>query len=64
MLLNLNLITITLQHKQSHVCYLDVGMPQEAFSYIKTQLHLTPGLIASQVAENLLDVIQAQVYSA
>jgi len=60
---NLHLITITLGHKLGHVRYLDVGMPQEAYNHIKTQLHLTPGLIASQLAETFPDVTQAQVYS-
>jgi hypothetical protein len=39
-------------------------MPPEALSYIKAQLHLTPGIIASQLAETFPDLTQAQVYAA
>jgi len=61
---NLHMITITIVHKQGHIRYLDVRMPQEAHDHIKAQLHLTPGLIASQLVETFPDLTQAQVYAA
>jgi hypothetical protein len=61
---NLHLITIMIQHEEAHVRYLDISMPAEAFEYIKSQLHLTPGLIASQLAETFPELTQAQVYAA
>ena len=60
---NLHLITITLRHKQGHVCYVDVNMPPKALNHIKAQLHWTPHLIASQLAETFPNLMQAQVYA-
>jgi len=58
------LIALTFKHKQGHVQYLDVSMPQEALTYIKNQLRSTPGLIASQLVTQFPHLTQSQVYSA
>ena len=59
-----HLIALTFKHKQEHVRYLDVSMPPDALTYIKTQLRSTPGLIASQLVTQFPHLTQSQVYSA